>query len=342
MVTQPHKTEDPSTARAPGAVLPPPEVPAGPPAYPPDPAYPPPPVGEPGTRPGYFYAPPPEKAAVAPPPAYSPPVAGPPNSDFPATTPPRRQSGLAVVLVIGIVALAVLVGLLVLLVSWFAISRISGTPLTVGQAQTDSQSVQLAGVEAVDVNVTMGAGNVTVGGGAPNLLDADFTYNVAAWKPLVNYTVNGARGTLTVSQPDTRGSAIGNTHYEWNLHLNDNVPLNLTANVGAGNSDLQLGTLNLSRLMLNSGAGNMTVDLSGTPRRNLDATINGGVGQTTVRVPADVGVRVVATGGLGKIQVNGLRVNGDTYTNDAYGKTPVTLNITVKLGVGNVSLEMVR
>jgi hypothetical protein len=303
-------------------------------------------VGEPGTRPGYFYASPPEKAAVAPPPApqaYPPLASGPANSYFPAPNPPRRQSGMAVFLVIGIVAIAVLVGLIVLLVGWFAISRISGTPLTVGQSRTDSQSIQLAGAEAVDVTVTMGAGNVTVSGGAPNLLDADFTYNVAAWKPEVNYTVNGASGTLTVAQPDTRGSAaLGNTRYEWNLRLNNDVPLNLTANVGAGNTDLQLGTLNLSRLTVNSGAGNTTVDLSGTPRQTLEATINGGVGNTIVRLPAATGVRVVATGGLGKVTANGFTVNGDTYTNDVYGKTPVTLNITVKLGVGNVSLETVR
>jgi hypothetical protein len=247
-----------------------------------------------------------------------------------------------VVLVIGIVALAVLVGLIVLLVGWFAISRVSGTPLTVGQSHTDSQSVQLAGAAAVDVNVSMGAGNVTVGGGAADLLDADFTYNVAAWKPLVNYTVNGASGTLTVSQPDTRGSAIGNTRYEWNLRFNNDVPMKLTTNTGAGNTELRLGTLNLSRLTVNSGAGNTTMDLSGTPRQNLEATINGGVGNTTVRLPAGTGVRVVASGGLGKVTANGFTVNGDTYTNDVYGKTPVTLNIMVKLGVGNVTLETVR
>src|SRR6476469_9353927 len=116
MVTHPHETEDPSPARAPGAVLPPSDGPAdaSPPAYPPNFAYPPGPVGEPGTRPpGYFYAPPLEKAAVAPPPAYPPPVAGPPNSYFPATTPPPRQSGLGVVLAIVIGAIALLIGLVI-------------------------------------------------------------------------------------------------------------------------------------------------------------------------------------------------------------------------------------
>ncbi len=343
MVTQPQQTEDPSAARAPGAVLPPPEVPAGAPAYPPNAGYLPGPPAAPGPPPpGYYYAPPPEKAAVAPPPAYPPPVAGPPNSYPPAPQAPSRPSGLGVVLAIVIGAIALLIGLVILAVSWFVISRVSGTPVSTGPVHTETQSVALAGAEAADVTVTMGAGNVTLAGGAANLLDADFTYNVPAWKPEVSYTVNGASGTLTVSQPDTRGSPVGNTRYEWNLRLNNNVPLNLTANVGAGNTDLRLGSLNLSRLAVTSGAGNMTVDLTGTPRQNLDATITGGVGNTTVRLPADVGVRVVANGGLGKVTANGFTVSGDTYTNAVYGKTPMTLNITVKLGVGNMTLETVR
>jgi hypothetical protein len=247
-----------------------------------------------------------------------------------------------VVLAIVVGAIALLIGLVILLVSWFVISRVGGTPVTAGQVRTESQSVQLAGAQAADVTVTMGAGNVTLAGGASDLLDADFTYNVAAWKPQVNYTVNGTRGTLTVSQPDPQGPAIGNIRYEWNLRFNNDVPMRITANTGAGNTDLQLGTLNLSRVTVNSGAGNTTLDLSGTPRQNLEATINGGVGNTTVRLPATTGVRVIANGGLGQVTANGFTVNGDTYTNEIYGKTPVTLNITVKLGVGNLRLETVR
>lgn len=342
MVTQPHETEDPSTARAPGAVLSPPEVPAGSPAYPPESTYPPPPSGEPGTAPSYFYPPPVAQGAPPPAPAaYAPPVPGPANTYHAAAAPPASRTG-GIVLVIAIVVAALLLGLIILLLGWVAISRITGTSITTGQVRTESQSVQLAGAQTVDVTVSMGAGNVTLSGGAPNMMDADFTYNVDALKPQVNYNVNGTSGTLAVREPDIQGGMIGNTRYEWNLRFNNDVPMKLTTNTGAGNTELRLGTLNLSRLTVNSGAGNTTMDLSGTPRQNLEATINGGVGNTTVRLPAGTGVRVVASGGLGKVTANGFTINGDTYTNDVYGKTPVTLNITVKLGVGNVTLETVR
>jgi hypothetical protein len=52
-----------------------------------------------------------------------------------------------------------------------------------------------------------------------------------------------------------------------------------------------------------------------------------------------VGVTVNAKGGLGKVEANGLKANGNTYTNDAYGNSPVTLTIDVSVGIGNIILE---
>ena len=104
-----------------------------------------------------------------------------------------------------------------------------------------------------------------------------------------------------MAQPDTRGSAaLGNTRYEWDLRLNNEVPSNPTRRTWAlaATPISRLGTLYPSRLTVNSGAGNMTVDLSGTPRRNLDATINGGARQHNRAPPCGERRAVVATGGL--------------------------------------------
>jgi hypothetical protein len=56
-------------------------------------------------------------------------------------------------------------------------------------------------------------------------------------------------------------------------------------------------------------------------------------------VPRDEGVRVVASGGIGSIHADGLKNNGDGYVNDAYGKTPQTIELTVHGGVGQINLE---
>ena len=132
--------------------------------------------------------------------------------------------------------------------------------------------------------------------------------------------------------------------------------------LGAGTADLKLSSLSLSRLDIDAGAGDVTVDLAGAPsltrlnidigagevtvdlsgdwQVDLDAEIKGGAGRATVRLPRDVGVRVEVEGGLAKINASGLKKDGDAYVNDAYGKSEVTLHIDVKAGLGAINLEL--
>jgi hypothetical protein len=89
------------------------------------------------------------------------------------------------------------------------------------------------------------------------------------------------------------------------------------------------------------GAGKTTVDLTGDYAKGFDSSIQGGVGEATVELPSEVGVKAKAQGGLGKINAEGLKKVGDSYVNDAYGESDVTLNVNVQGGVGEVNLEVV-
>jgi len=83
------------------------------------------------------------------------------------------------------------------------------------------------------------------------------------------------------------------------------------------------------------------VDLTGDYEQDLEATIEGGVGEATGLVPSEVGVRADAEGGLGKINAEGLQREGDSYVNDAYGDSDITLEVDVQGGVGQINLEVV-
>jgi hypothetical protein len=214
-----------------------------------------------------------------------------------------------------------------------------GERVATSAVRTESRSVALGAAKRVKVSLEMKAGELKITGGAQPLLDADFTYNVPRWKPEVKYEVNGDVGNLELKQPES-GGALGNTRYEWDLRLNNKVPMQITADMGAGRATLMLGGLSLSKLELNMGAGETTVDLTGNWKNDFSGQINGGVGRATLRLPRDVGVRVVAEGGLGAINAHGLHKQGDAYVNDEYGKSPVTLNLEVAGGVGEINLEL--
>ncbi len=202
----------------------------------------------------------------------------------------------------------------------------------------DVRTIDRQGSEAVRVHIKMPAGELKLSGGATRLMEADFNYDQAEGKPEASYRVSGGTGELDVTQPGKKFH-FGPSHNTWNIRLADDVPLELKVDMGAGQSDLQVGNLSLSRLDIGMGAGQFTADLTGNWKKDLDAEIHGGVGNAVILLPEDVGVRVHATGGIGSINSGGLKRNGDEYVNDMYGKSPVTLRLDVSGGVGNIDLR---
>ena len=217
-----------------------------------------------------------------------------------------------------------------------------GVQQQVGKMQRDSKSVDLKDAQSARAQLKMGAGELNLTGGADQLMEADFSYNVSDWKPKVSYDVSGERGELVVKQGSAEGGDLsGGARNEWDISLNDEVPTELVVQMGAGESDLDLDSLTVTGLDLQMGAGKSTVDLTGDYARSFDASIQGGVGEATVMLPSGVGVKAKAQGGLGKINAEGLKKVGDSYVNDAYGESDVTLNVDVQGGVGEINLEVV-
>jgi hypothetical protein len=217
-----------------------------------------------------------------------------------------------------------------------------GTQQDVGKLQEESKSVDLNNADSVRAQLKMGAGELNVTGGADQLMDGDFSYNVSEWKPKVSYGVSGGNGELLVKQGSANsGSLDGKARNEWDISFNDEVPTDLVVEMGAGESDLDLDSLTLKGVDLKMGAGKSTVDLTGDYAKSFDASIQGGVGEATVLLPSGVGVKAKAEGGLGKINAKGLKKVGDSYVNDAYGESDVNVSVDVKGGVGEINLKVV-
>ncbi len=202
----------------------------------------------------------------------------------------------------------------------------------------DVETIDRQGSEAVRVHIRMPAGELKLSGGGSKLMESDFDYDEAEGKPEVSYHVSSGGGELEVTQPGKKFH-FGPTHNAWDLRFANNIPMELKVEMGAGRSELKVGDLSLTRLGINMGAGEVTADLTGDWKKDLDAEIHGGVGHAVIRLPENVGVRVHATGGIGSISSGGLKREGDEYVNEMYGKSPVTLRLDVSGGIGNIELR---
>jgi N-terminal domain of toast_rack, DUF2154 len=203
------------------------------------------------------------------------------------------------------------------------------------------KTVELGGAKRVRADIEMSAGELTIGGGSANLMDAKFDQRENEGEPRVDYSQSGGEGELKISQ-DRSGPHIsypGHDDTNWNLQFGTGAPLDLKINVGAGQGNLNLRGLPVIKLELNIGAGQVNADLTGDRKEDLDADIEGGVGEAEIRLPRNVGVTVEASGGIGSIDTHGLKHEGGRYVNDAYGKGGATIHLKVEGGIGRIALN---
>jgi hypothetical protein len=201
----------------------------------------------------------------------------------------------------------------------------------------NSQTVELQGAKTAHARLEMGAGQLTIHGGASRALDADFSFSNSFDQPRVDYHVDDGVGQLSITQ-ESHSVHFGRSENDWDLRFSKDIPLELKVDMGAGQGNLHFRDVPLTRLDLHMGAGQVDVDFTGDRKTDLTADIEGGVGQANIRLPKNVGVIAHASGGIGSIDVRGLKHDADSYTNDAYGKTPATIHLKVEGGIGQITL----
>jgi hypothetical protein len=206
-----------------------------------------------------------------------------------------------------------------------------------GPTQYETKVIERDGSKSLRVDLRMGAGTLNVSGGSDKLLDGRFTYNVPEWKPEIRYNLVETRGVLEIHQPGSHRGP-GRTKYEWNLRFNNEIPTDLNVGFGAGDAQLDIGSLFLRSVEINMGVGKLVLDLHGNPKHDYDVRIQGGVGEATVRLPQNVGVTARGTGGIGEINVRGMRKEGSRWINDAYDSSKVQIRVDVSGGIGQINL----
>ena len=206
-----------------------------------------------------------------------------------------------------------------------------------GPTRHETRTIERDTAETARVDLRMGAGDLRVEGGAAPLVQADFNYNVPAWRPEIRYHSFAGRADLSIRQPAGTGH-IGNAKYDWDLRLNNDIPTDFLLHFGAGEARLDLGSLNLRSVEVEMGVGEIHLDLRGMPKHDYNVRIRGGIGEATINLPANAGIYAKAEGGIGEIEVRGLQHQNRHWVNEWYDSDRPKIRVDVSGGIGQINL----
>lgn len=198
-------------------------------------------------------------------------------------------------------------------------------------------------VKALEVDIDLGVGEMNVSSGAKEWVEGNAEYNIKKLAPQVDYDVHGDTGEVEIKHKGSTKLGLSNIKNTWAIQLNDSIPMDLTVETGASLANLDLQGLQLEKLDIEAGVGDLTVNLGGDWKKSFTTTIETGVGQTTVILPSKVGVKLTTEKGIGSSNVEGLISKGNgVYVNEAYDKADVVLEVNSELGIGEITFKLDR
>ena len=196
-----------------------------------------------------------------------------------------------------------------------------------GPTQTLVINEAASGSQAAEVQVTMGAGTLSLTPGAQGLVEGQVQYNVADWKPVVTHTGN----SVSITQGHSNNVAIPNASNDivndWSLKLGSG-PLTLTVDAGAYQGTLNLGGLALTRLDIQDGASKAKVVFDQPNPQPMS------------RLTYDTGASDVELDQLANANAQSIEFKGGAgnYVLDFSGKLERDVTVGVTTGVSSVRL----
>jgi len=224
------------------------------------------------------------------------------------------------------------------------------------------KTISLENIKELESEIEFPVGGIVVTTTTRNEVKGIFQYNEERWKPEISFRKEEKKGYLEISA-DREGDwdeYDDSDENVWAISLPERVVHELEIEMAAGKSKINLEgckiknfefamaagetKINLRNtsvkdLEIDAAVGEAIVDLSGDWENDLDASITGALGEITIKLPDDIGVKLDVHGLLGEVDAPGFTKRRRTYTNDLYGKTEHTLYIDLTGGLGEINIE---
>ncbi len=204
------------------------------------------------------------------------------------------------------------------------------------------EATTLEGSRSGQVNFKHGVGELIIHGGAP----ADLLYT-GLFAGGVDKHLDRQSDRLIVTlegrTPDWfnwPGPMFGSHGMNWDVRLNESVPLVLSVESGASSSRLDLTTLRVTDLTIKTGASSTNLVLPARAGHTL-ARISSGAASVEVVVPDGVAARIQGMVGVGSLDVDQRRFprSGRVYESPDFATAENRVELQIEGGVGSVNVK---
>jgi len=185
--------------------------------------------------------------------------------------------------------------------------------------------VPRAAVTDVNISVSYGGGVLRLTGGGSDLVAVRSTAQD------IERTVDQSGATASVAVSSNATAFFGYTSGDrrWDMTLPSDVRTGLTLSLGAGDFNVDLSSIRITRASISTGASNLTLRLP-HPKGDVPLTISGGMSSIQIDVPAGVEYRFEDTGALHSV----------TGVRESSGYSSASDRITVRLSAAMSSVTI--
>jgi hypothetical protein len=129
------------------------------------------------------------------------------------------------------------------------------------------------------------------------------------------------------------------TQLDWDVALNNEIPISLKLNLGANKSELDLHDLKISNLDLDTGASDTKIILPSQGRFRADFDL--GAASLEVTVPQGLAARIHASLGAADFKIDQSRFprNGSYYQSPDYDTSTNAVDMTIDAGAASIKVK---
>jgi hypothetical protein len=210
------------------------------------------------------------------------------------------------------------------------------------RAEVVEDATPLEGARSARLELKHGAGELIVRGGAP----ADLLYSGSFGGGIdkrLERPGDRVDATLSAHTPDWfrwPGPMFGTQGLNWDVRVNETVPLSILVESGASSTRLDLTDLKVTDLTIKTGASSTAMVLpahAGFTR----AHVSSGAASVDITVPSGVAARVRGAMGVGSLDVDQRRFprHNGSYESPDYETAENKVELVVEGGVGSARVH---